>query len=191
MNIGKRLITREKERYAIASLCLHAGIKAAKSSTFRMATVYLNLAIELLGDRGWRDEYDLTLAVYNAAAEMEMCTANFEAMETLGASVLKHARCSSDKIQARATQIYAMGVCDRQQEALDLGIVVLEGLGERFPRHMCRHAMMSELHSVQKLLRGKSNEQLMRLPNIADEEILACLQILNLVRTRIESMTLL
>lgn len=189
MNIGKRLITREKERYAIASLCLHAGKKAAKSSTFRIATIYLNLAIDLLGDRSWRDEYDLSLAIYNAAAEMDMCTANFEAMETLVESVLKHARCPSDKIQAQATKIYAMGACNRQQEALDLGIAVLAGLGEHFRRHMCKGEMISELHSVQRMLKGKSNEQLMRLPNIEDGDILSCLQILNLVSTGIESMT--
>lgn len=181
INIGKSLITREKERYTIASLCLHAGRKAAKSSTFRTATVYLNLAIDLLGDRGWRDEYELTLAVHNAAAEMDMCTANFEAMDKLIESVLIHARCQGDKIQARATQIYAMGVSDRQQEALDLGLAVLASLGERFPRNLCRSKMVSELKSVQKLLKGKSDEQLMRLPHIENGEILACLQILNLM----------
>jgi predicted ATPase len=181
MNIGKRLITREKERYAIASLCLHAGKKAAKSSTFRTATVYLNLAIDLLGERAWRDEYDLTLAVHNAAAEMDMCTANFEAMDTLIESVLKHACSPSDKIQALSTQIYAMGVRDRQQEALDLGIDVLKGLGEHFPRRLGRRNLVAELKSVRKLLKGKSDEQLMRLPNIDDGDILACLQILNLM----------
>jgi predicted ATPase len=181
MNIGKRLITREKERYSIASLCLHAGKKAAKSSTFRTATVYLNLAIDLLGDGGWQHEYEMTLAVHNAAAEMDMCTTNFEAMESRIESVLKHASCLGDKIQAHTTQIYTMGVRDRQQDSLDLGIHVLKGLGERLPRRLCKNKMVSELKSVQNLLKGKSNEQLMRLPNIDDGEILACLQILNLM----------
>jgi predicted ATPase len=181
MIMGKRLITREKERYAIASLCLHAGKKAAKLSTFRLATVYLNFGIGLLGDRGWRDEYDLTLAMYNAAAEMNMCTGHFDAMEPLLESVLKHSRSSCDRIQAESTKIYALGMADRQDDALDLGLAVLAGLGVKLPWSKCKYSMKSELKAVHRLLRGKSNEQLMRLPYIGDQDILACLKILSVV----------
>lgn len=184
IHIGKRLITREKERYAISSLCLHAGRKAAKSSTFRTATIYLNLAIELLGDRGWYDDYDLTLALYNAAAEMNMCTGSFDSMEANIECVLEKSRNSGDQIQAQSTKIYAMGMMDRQHEAIDLGIQVLASLGVRFPYMKCRRAMKSELCSVQKLVKGKSNEQLMRLPIIEDRTILSGLHILNMVSIR-------
>jgi predicted ATPase len=181
MIIGKRLITREKERYAIASLCLHAGKKAAKLSTFRLATVYLNFGIGLLGDRGWRDEYDLTLASYNAAAEMNMCTGHFDAMEPLLESVLKNSRSSCDRIQAQSTRIYALGMADRQDDALDLGLEVLADLGVKFPLSKCKISMKWELNAVRRLLRGKSNAQLMMLPYIEDQDILACLQILSVV----------
>ena len=67
-NIGRDLITRETERFAIASLCLHAGMKAANLSTFRIASLYLELGVCCVEDRGWRDEYDLTLALHNAGA---------------------------------------------------------------------------------------------------------------------------
>jgi predicted ATPase len=181
MIVGKRLITREKERYAIASLCLHAGKKAAKLSTFRLATVYLNFGIGLLGDRGWRDEYDLTLASYNAAAEMNMCTGHFDAMEPLLESVLKNSRSLCDRIQAHSTKIYALGMADRQDDALDLGLGVLADLGVKLPWSKCKLSMKSELKAVHRLLRGKSNAQLMRLPYIEDQDVLACLQILSVV----------
>jgi len=183
MNIGRRLITREKERYAVATLCLHAGRKAAKSSTFRTAAVYLNLAIYLLElqDRCWHDDYDLTLAVYNAAAEMEMCTANYEAMDRLTGVVLKNARSSLDKIQSFSTRIYGLGVADRPNEALDLGIEVLASVGERFPRILCRQHLMQGMKRVRRLLRGKSNEQILRMANIEEREKLSSLQILNLM----------
>ena len=179
IKIGKRLITREKERHAIANLCLHAGTKAAKSSSFRTASIYLNLAIDFLDERSWHDDYDLTLASYNAAAEMELCTANYEAMEELTLSVLKHARTPLDKIQANATRIYGLGLADRPQEALDIGIQVLEGVGERFPRSLCRQRLMAEMSKVRCLLQGKTDSQIMRLPNMEDPLTLACLQVLN------------
>lgn len=68
MHIGRSLITREREQVAVATLCLHAGAKAAGSSAFRTALTYLELGISLLGPRSWRDHYGLTLALYNAAA---------------------------------------------------------------------------------------------------------------------------
>jgi predicted ATPase len=70
-NVGKRLITREAERALLATLCLHAGQKAAKASSFRTATVYLELGISLVvggGDgvgqlRGWRDQIQLDTGI--------------------------------------------------------------------------------------------------------------------------------
>jgi predicted ATPase len=181
MIVGQRLITRSSERYSVASLCLHAGRKAAKSSTFRVALIYLKFGIELLGDSGWRDEYDLSLTLNNAAAEMEMCAANFEGMELVIESIICHARCSDDKIQARTTQFYALCVSDRQQMGLDLAIQLLSDLGTPMPRRICKFTLRNELQSVRKKLKGKSNEYLKRLPMIKDGNVLASLQIFNLV----------
>lgn len=181
VNIGRRLLTKEKERTAVATLCLHAGKKAAKSSTFRTASIYLKLGIELLEPRSWRDDYDLTLALHNASAEMEMCTANLERMEQLLEQVFLHARDAEDKIQAYMTKIYALGVCDRAAEAIETGILVLKGLGVTFPTRLCKARMISEVRIVKKLLKGKSNEQLLRLPNVENKEKLAAMSILQIL----------
>jgi predicted ATPase len=181
MIVGRRLITRSTERYSVASLCLHAGRKAAKLSNFRVALIYLKFGIELLGDSGWRDEYDLSLTLNNAAAEMEMCATNFEGMELVIESIICHARCSDDKVQARTTQLYARCVSDRQQKGLDLATQLLSDLGTPLPRSICKFTLRTELQSIRKMLKRKSNEYLKRLPIIDDENVLASLQILNLV----------
>jgi histidine kinase len=181
-NVGKRLITREKERIGVATLCLHAGTKAAKSSTFRTAAVYLNLGIDLVGESGWRGaDYKLTLTLHNACAEMEMCSSNMERMDELIDAVLSHSRQALDKMQAQSTRIYVLGLTDRQQEAIELGIDVLKQFDERFPRMLYKMNVMSEFVVVKRLLRGKSDEQLMRLPPIEDERKLACQQVLQLM----------
>jgi predicted ATPase len=112
--VGRRLIRCEKEQSRVANLCLHAGKKAAKPSTFRTASIYFNFGIELVKDRGWEEEYTLTLALYNAAAEMELCMANYEQMETLIQTVIERPH---DKIQAKVTEPHGMGIADRQQQA--------------------------------------------------------------------------
>jgi predicted ATPase len=185
MILGRRLITREPERYSIANLCYHAGRKAAKTSNFRVALTYLNFGIELLGDRGWRAEYELSLMMYIAAAEMEVCNANYEGMEVRVKSILENGRSAEDKVQAKTLQIYALGVTDRQQLGLDMGLELLSDLGFPFPRRFCRSSLRKELTFVQKLLKGKSNDYIGRLPIIEDKDVLAALNVLSVVSLRV------
>jgi hypothetical protein len=77
--------------------------------------VYLKLGIN-----GWRDEYELALALHNAGAEMEMCSSNMERTDELVDAVLSHSRQTLDRVQAQSTRIYALGITDRQQECIEL-----------------------------------------------------------------------
>ena len=181
LRIGRRLIGRSSERYKVAALCLHAGRKAAKSSSFRVSLIDLRLGIELLGDRGWRDEYNLTLMLYNATAELEVCNANYERMEYLVTEILQHSRCADDTIPARTTQVYALCVSDRQHEGLDRGIRLMSDLGFAFPAHFSLWALRNEVKSVLSLLKGKTNEYLKRLPDINDTTVLSAMHVLNMV----------
>jgi predicted ATPase len=181
MNLGKRFLRRDTEKHAVASFCLQAGKKAARYSTFRTAAFYLRLGTDLLSDRSWDDEYDLTLALHSAAAEIEMCTANFERMDELVEKTLTKAKAPRDKIPVYGTRMSAMSVNDRQLEALRLGMDGLRILGERFPRKSHTANSLLELIRVKRLLRGKSNEQLLKLPLMEDEDKLTCMQILQLM----------
>jgi predicted ATPase len=149
MHAGCRLITKDKEKVAVAKLCLHGGKKAAKSSTFRTASAYLELGISLLDKkRCWREEYELTLLLYNHSAEMSMCIADFDRSDSLVEDVFVHARIFEHKIQAYGTKIYSLGSRGLPQESL---------------------------------LKGKSDEQLLRIPLIENEQKLQALQILQLL----------
>lgn len=175
------LIEDKDEKVAIAGLCLQAGRKAAKASTFRTACIYLNFGIKLLGATSWKDHYNLALDLHNAAAEMELCIANFDRMGDLLDAVVLNVRNSRDKQQAAATRIYALGVRDQQQEGLQEGKKVLRELGERFPNRCLKVRLLAEMIKIKHLLRGKSDTMLMRLPAMEDADMLAAVQILDLM----------
>jgi predicted ATPase len=181
IRIGRRWITRWSERCKVAALCLHAGRKAAKLSSFRISLIYLKLGIEMLGDRGWREEYDLALMIYNATAEMEVSCANYEEMEDLVSKILQHSRCTNDTIQARTTQVYALCVSDRQHDGLNSGIQLMADLGYAFPTHFSLWTLLGEVRAVLALLKGKSDDYLKRLPLIDDATVLAAMHVLNMV----------
>ena len=183
MMIGQRFVTQEKEQEAVANLCLIAGRKAAKSSSFGTASVYFRFGVALLENerRRWRENYELTLALYNAAAEMELCNAEYEKCFSTLQEVFDHARCFEDKVHASQTRIYVLGVNNRQQESLDLGIEVLEQLGEHFPKRPNLRTLWSESRIVKGLLKGKTDEQILRLPSMANNTKLMAMQVLLLL----------
>jgi predicted ATPase len=106
-------------------------------------------------------------------------------MDEVVDSVIRHARVYEDKIQVYSTRIWALGVTDRQQECADLGVEVLKRLGVTFPRCLCLPKAYSEWKQVRKLLRGKTNEQLLRLPPLQDKRIAQILRILQFIQLHV------
>lgn len=181
LHIGCRLISRTTERYRIATLCLHAGRKAAKSSTFRAALVYLKFGIQLLGTSGWREEYELSLMLHNAAAEMELCNANFEGMDLLVKTIIQNSRSDKDTIPAKTTLLHGLVINSKQQEGLRLGQQLLNILGCGLRQKFNKLTFFLAMRSVARLLKGKSDEYLRRLPIMTDEKMLSSMHILSLM----------
>jgi hypothetical protein len=167
-----------------ASFYFDVGTAAAKASDFRTALSYMKVGLHLLGDRPWRNEYDLCLSLHNASAEMELCIGNVQAMDELIDTILKQAIREEDKTQAYATRIYALGISGQPAESVELGILVLRGLGEKFPRFFCRKSLSTETQNINRLLRGKTDDRILGLPEITDERKLASMNILQLMFMR-------
>ena len=186
VSVGKKLVDRKDERQGLADLCLFAGRKAAKWSVFRVAAIYMHLGIEFLSGEGWDDKYDLALSLHNGAAEMCVCSGDLESMEILTDEVKQHSRRPRDFLQIETTRLYAMGISGRQEEAIDLGLEIMESLGETFPRRLGHVQLVLEAVSVKFLLRNwllgrEGNESILKLPHMTDPDKLICLSTINLL----------
>jgi hypothetical protein len=182
LRAGQDLIRRQKERHAVASMCLHAGTMAARSSAFLIASHYLSMGIALLGPRRWREDYELALALHSAGAEMGICSGNLEAMESHVNSVLANARQFHDTMHARMAKFYSYGMqAGRYYDAFEEGKNLLRYLGVRFPAKYSKVRLVWELLSVRRLVRGKSDQFFMRMPALLNSEKRFCLQILTLM----------
>lgn len=65
LNRGSSLIRHKHERYRLAELNLRAGLKAASLSSFPDAAFYLNSGIDLLGRDHWKEDYRLSLELFD------------------------------------------------------------------------------------------------------------------------------
>jgi predicted ATPase len=141
----------------------------------------LNLGISILGKRHWRDQYHLSLDLYNAAAEVEYCNANFDRMDALINEVLENARCADDKIRAFTASIYSLGSRNELQKATDLGFQVLKDLGEPFPSKGRTTTILFEFFRTKRMLQKLSDDDILNLPMMYDVNKLAALRIMNLL----------
>ncbi|KAI2512461.1 PhoQ sensor [Fragilaria crotonensis] len=104
---------KDRERNRFAQLALDAARKAVDWSSFESAKTSISFAVSLLDKRSWRDDYDLTLAIHDAAAEIAYACGDFENVEYMVAEVLKGGRSFDDKLQANLTKVYALGSTNR------------------------------------------------------------------------------
>ena len=163
---GSKLLQLETDKYGLASLCLLAGKRATRSSDFVTAVTYYKIGRSLFGQRHWRDEYQLSLDLFSSLAEAACCISDFDTVDDTIGSILTNALSFCDKLRGYTTKIYSLGARRNLREALDLGKEVLTGLGEKLPAKPGVRHFLVELVGVNWRLRGKSDADLLGLPDI-------------------------
>jgi predicted ATPase len=182
LRLGVRLITAPSERELLATLLLRAGEMAARASAHVTAQEYVTLGITLLESRHWRDQYSLSLALHDAAAEIEYCLANFERTDALFGEIMTHARSAKDMIRSRMARVLSLGSRNKLDEAIEVGLETLKNIfGERLPSQPSAFAMLVELKKTRRLLRGHSDDSLMSLPSMTDFQTLASIRIMSIL----------
>ena len=170
------------EKLQIAGLCLRAGERSMISNDLQTALKYLKLGKSLLDiRREWRDNYELVLGFENSIAQASCLTADYAVVDEAVNSISLHARSFRDKIPGLTLQIYAMGITLRLQEALTLGLEVLKYLGEKIPEKPSKFRLVASLLNVKRMLRGKSDRDIMHLPDMKDSNKLCAMNVLNLL----------
>ena len=189
MNRGMTHIDDQSERDGLAALNLKAGKRAIIASDFHTAVQYFVVGTTLLAQTAdyWHRQYDLSLELYNSMAEADYCVADFDMMDVAVLEVLQNASSFRDMVRAYATQVYALGARFMLQEAIDLGLWVLERFGEDFGNHTPKRKSslrrFSSPMKMKRILGWKSKSQLLYMPNMNDPDKLAAMGILNLLTT--------
>jgi predicted ATPase len=181
LNKALSTITDERERYQVAELNLQAGEKAIEVVAFPYASRFLKKGIQLLGEGRWKDQYDLSLALYSTASEVECINGNFQRMIKLIETIFEHAQCLEDKLRAYKSLIRSTKLQENVHEATMIGIDVLKQLGEPIPLKATKFTIAVELGKVKMALRGKTNQDLLNLPPMRDKSKIVSSEILNLI----------
>ena len=181
--LGEAQIAEMEDRIAVASLCLHAGETAVKTSGFELSATYLEKGIGLLGPSKWRknNTYDLCLGLFNNAIDTCYATGQMDRVESLIQEVLENARVFEDELRARVMLIYTLGTKQEMSAAIERGVETLKRLGEHMEKAPSKLNVRLTLAKARHLLRRNSDAQLMRLVAMTDQRLISVQIVLNVM----------
>ncbi|MEM1172589.1 MAG: ATP-binding protein, partial [Cyanobacteria bacterium P01_H01_bin.35] len=145
----------------------------------KSAISYFQTGINLLTEKPWSNQYQLTLALHESAAEANYLNGDFEEMEKLVDIVLEKSNKLLDKVKVYEIKIQAYITQTRLQEALTIGLYVLELIGISFPTNITPSDIQEYLQTTKSNLIGKNISELINLPLLEDPEKLASMRILS------------
>ncbi|MEG3839983.1 AAA family ATPase, partial [Microcoleus sp. herbarium14] len=179
LNAARKIISSELEKFDLCKLNLMAGRKAKASAAYELAVKYLTAGIELLPPESWQTDYDLTLALYESAAESAYLNTEFEQMEKWAEIVLKQATDELDKIKVFEIRITACAMQTKLQEAVKIGREALKMLGINFSESPIPLHIQQALTKTAAYLTGKKIEDLINLPVMTNPRKLATMRVLS------------
>ncbi|BAY13635.1 ATP-binding sensor histidine kinase [Calothrix sp. NIES-2098] len=178
LNIALELITHQSKRDHLAEMNLTAGRKALASTAYLSALKYLKTGIELLADDSWDNKYELTLALYETGAEAAYLAGEFEQMEQLTQIVVAQAKTNLEKVKVYEVIIKALGAQNKLIEAVNTALRVLSLLGLELSKNPSQLEIQFAIEKTTSNLAQFSSDEIINLPEMAEHETLAIMQIL-------------
>jgi predicted ATPase/signal transduction histidine kinase len=179
LNAAQPIISSELEKFQLCQLNLIAGRQAKASAAYELAVKYLTAGIELLPPGSWHTDYDLTLALYESAAEAAYLNTEFEQMEKWAEIVLQQAKNELDKITVFEIRITACAMQTKLQESVKIGRQALKMLGINFPDSPSPLHIQQVLTQTAAYFTGKKIEDLIDLPVMINPRQLAKMRVLS------------
>ncbi|MEG4168640.1 MULTISPECIES: AAA family ATPase [unclassified Microcoleus] len=177
LNQGIELINQLSERSSLAQLNLEAGRKARNSTAYAAANIYLQTGIDLLTPHCWQTQYELTLNLYVAAAEIAYLNGEFDGMEQMAALVLQEAQTILDRVKIYEIKIAAQTAHSKVLETIAVAREALLLLGIELPAEPDEALIGKALQALAGQISGRKIEELIDLPVMTNPQTQAAMQL--------------
>ncbi|MGK7918935.1 MAG: AAA family ATPase, partial [Trichodesmium sp.] len=178
LNIGIELVTSSRERNALVLLNLRASQKAKTATAYVAASRYLAIAMELLPENSWEIQYDLTLELHEARAEIEDLKGEFTASKKYIEAIIAFAKKDLEKARIHKLLIVQYAAIAEFEASIQAGITGLQLLGIDFPQQNLSEAVEQEYSLAQKTLGKRNISELEQLPDIENPKIKIAISLL-------------
>ncbi len=177
MNLGRTAIKDELEKADLAKINLEAAQTAKKTAAYHTALTYVSIGIELLGEKAWQQHYDLTLVLYNEAAETSFLCLKYNDVDQLAKKVIQNAHNAIDTMKAYEIIIQTRKATNALPEAIDVALEALKKLGEKLPSSPHNGHIFYNFLKTRLSLINKSPDMLENFPAMENSKAIAAVQI--------------
>ncbi|MEG4518427.1 MULTISPECIES: AAA family ATPase [unclassified Microcoleus] len=181
LNYGTALISEQTKRDELAQLNLIACRKAKNSTAYQAAREYITVGLSLWEENNWQQQYEMTLALHELAAEIALLNGNFEAMEQFIDTVIKQAHSLLEKVNVYCIRIQSHIFQSKLTSAIAIAQPVLQQLGVAFPETPTPSNFQQEIQEIEELIGDREIADLVNLPEMRDAEKLAILKMVNII----------
>eukprot|EP00804_Cyclotella_cryptica_P031040 CCRYP_013586-RA/>CCRYP_013586-RA protein AED:0.40 eAED:0.38 QI:0/0/0/1/0/0/3/0/254 len=121
-------------------------------SEFHSAFNFFDNGITFLKKTHWKDHYDLSLELYELAAECAFIIGDIVSLTVLTDQVTKIARSFEDTLNISYTCMSTFGSTSKISDSVEMGLDIMAKLGEELPRSFSDHYTNLQIRSTQAML---------------------------------------
>jgi predicted ATPase len=179
LNRGVALITQQEEREQLAEFNLIAGKRAKASTAYASAVAYLNAGATLLSEDCWERRHGLAFALELNRAECEFLTGQALVAEKRLAALSHRATTTIEQAFVASLLIDVCLTLDQSSRAVAVCLDYLRHVGIEWSPHPTEEEVRREYERIVLLLGGRTIEELIDLPRMADPATLATVEVLS------------
>ena len=180
LNIGRKLIHDDQQKYKLINLNITASRKAKRATAYLASVNHLKIAMSLLPENEWENNYELTFVIKRDISEVLYLSGDFENAQNFYSEIIQNARSIDDKIEVYCLQMVDYHLQGRMKEALSIQIKSLKILGIIIPENKEDLQIMfeHELKKIKTLTGSRKIHDLLYLNKMTDKKILSIVAIL-------------
>jgi predicted ATPase len=132
----------------------------------------------LLSAESWQHQYDLTLALSLEAMDTAYLAGDFDTTYRLCETILQQSPTLQDHVHVYETRISAGFAQNRLAETVQIALDALRLLGVTLPEQPDEHDIVATFEETRAMLADWTMEELLNLPPMTDEQLLAAMRIM-------------
>jgi histidine kinase len=178
-NIAAELVDSDDTRFYLAGLNLIAARKAIVTTAYSQALQYYEKSLSMVDESYWTTHYSFALDLTAESAEAAYLCGEFGKVDGWVQTILQKSKSLTDLTKGYEISIKKLIAQNKLQDAIRLGLTILEKMGVRFPLHPAKATTLSGLLLTKWAIRGKDADYFTSLPEMTDQEKNAMMRILS------------